>query len=70
MSNNNQNWNDRNREYDNTQKQSQDRDMQPGKEDNEKVKDISDKSYTDQRSQMMKKQEQDRMQNSKTQESS
>lgn len=68
MSNNNQNWNDRNREYDNTQKQSQDRDMQPGKENTEKIKDISDKSYTDQRSQMMKKQEQDRMQNSKTQE--
>lgn len=68
MSNNNQNRNDRNRDHDNTQKQSQDRDTQPGKEDNEKVKDISDKSYTDQRGQMMKKQEQDRMQNSKNQE--
>jgi hypothetical protein len=68
MSNNNQNWNDRNREYDNNQKQSQDRDIQLGKEDTEKVKDIGDKSYTDQRSQMMKKQEQDRMQNSKNQE--
>ena len=68
MSNNNQNWNDRNREYDNTRKQSQDKDMQPGKEDNEQVKDISDKSYTDQRSEMMKKQEQDRRQNSENQE--
>jgi hypothetical protein len=70
MSNSNQNWNDRNKEYDNTQKQSQDRDMQPGKENTGKVKDISAKSYTDQRSQMMKKQEQDRIQNSKTQEGS
>jgi hypothetical protein len=42
--------------------------MQPGKEDSEKVKDISDKSYPDQRSQMMKKQEQDRRQNSENQE--
>jgi hypothetical protein len=68
MSNNNQNWNDRNREYDNTQKQSQDKYMQSGKEDSEKVKDISNKSYTDQRSEMMKKQEQDRRQNSENQE--
>lgn len=40
MSNDHQNWNDRNKEYDNTQKQSQDMDMQPGKDNTEKVKDI------------------------------
>lgn len=68
MSNSNQNWNDRSRQYNKAEKQSQDVDTQPDKENTERVNDVSDKSYTDQRSQLIKKQEQDRIQNSKAQE--
>lgn len=60
MSNANQNWNDRNRQYQNNQKHSQDPKIQDGSgRKTDDKKDLSDKTYSEQRSHMMKKQQQD-----------
>lgn len=60
MSNNNQNWNDRNREYQKNQEQSKDPEAQVTKDrPSKKDEDLSSQNYSEQREHMIKKHAQD-----------